>query len=220
MIDMNAIGALAKAAAGEIAILRAPEKNAALRAMADEIVRAKEEILTANACDVDAASEAGMSEPMIDRLMLNSARINAMAKGIRDVADLPDPVGRLLEGGTLDNGLRIERRSVPFGVIGIIYEARPNVTADAAALCFKSGSACILRGGSEAIHSNVAIARAMRRGLSKMNINRDAVLLVRDTDRESAQQMMKLNGYLDLLDRKSTRLNSSHCRISRMPSSA
>ena len=199
MVDMNAIGALAKAAAGEIAILRAPEKNAALRAMADEIICAEDEILTANACDVDAASEAGMPEPMIDRLSLTPARINAMAKGIRDVADLPDPVGRLLEGGTLDNGLRIERRSVPFGVIGIIYEARPNVTADAAALCFKSGSACILRGGSEAIHSNVAIARAMRRGLSKMNINRDAVLLVRDTDRESAQQMMKLNGYLDLL---------------------
>ena len=199
MFDMNAIGALAKAAAGEIAVLRAPEKNAALRAMADEIVRAKEEILTANARDVDTASEARMPEPLIDRLSLNAARISAMAKGMRDVADLPDPVGRMLEGGTLDNGLRIERRSVPFGVIGIIYEARPNVTGDAAALCFKSGSACILRGGSEAIHSNVAIVRAMRRGLSNLNINPDAVQLVRDTSRESAQQMMKMNAYLDLL---------------------
>ena len=199
MFEMKAIGALAKAAAGEVAILRAPEKNAALRAMADEIVRAKEEILTANARDVDAASEAGMAEPMIDRLMLNAARINAMAKGIRDVADLPDPVGRLLDGGTLDNGLRIERRSVPFGVIGIIYEARPNVTGDAAALCFKSGSACILRGGSEAIHSNVAITRAMRRGLSNQGINPDAIQLVRDTSRESAQALMRMNAYLDLL---------------------
>ena len=199
MTDLNVIGARAKAAAVELAALRAPEKNAALRMMADEILRAKEEILSANANDVDAARAKGTPEPLIDRLALNEARLNSMAKGMRDVTELPDPVGRLLGGGTLDNGLRIERRSVPFGVIGIIYEARPNVTGDAAALCFKSGSACILRGGSEAIHSNAAITRAMRRGLSGRNINPDAVQLIEDTDRETAQRLMRLNAYLDLL---------------------
>ena len=199
MMDLNAIGARAKAAAVELAALRAPEKNAALNAMAEEILRSKEEILTANANDVDAARAKGTPEPLIDRLALNEARLNSMAKGMRDVAELPDPVGRLLEGGTLDNGLRIERRSVPFGVIGIIYEARPNVTGDAAALCFKAGSACILRGGSEAIHSNAAITRAMRRGLGRVKLNPDAVQLIEDTSRETAQALMKLNAYLDLL---------------------
>ena len=199
MTDLNVIGARAKAAAVELAALRAPEKNAALRMMADEILRAKEEILSANANDVDAARAKGTPEPLIDRLALNEARLNSMAKGMRDVAELSDPVGRLLGGGTLDNGLRIERRSVPFGVIGIIYEARPNVTGDAAALCFKSGSACILRGGSEAIHSNAAITRAMRRGLGKAKLNPDAVQLIEDTDRETAQRLMRLNAYLDLL---------------------
>ena len=199
MLDLNTIGAKAKAAAAELAALRAPEKNAALRAMADAILQSEEEILSANANDVDAARAKGTPEPLIDRLALNEARLNSMAKGMRDVAELPDPVGRLLGGGTLDNGLRIERRSVPFGVIGIIYEARPNVTGDAAALCFKSGSACILRGGSEAIHSNAAIARAMRRGLGKMQLNPDAVQLIEDTGRETAQALMKLNAYLDLL---------------------
>ena len=199
MVDLNTIGARAKAAAAELAALRTPEKNAALHAMADELLRAKEEILSANLNDVGAARAKGTPEPMIDRLALSEARLNAMAKGMRDVAELPDPVGKLLGGGTLDNGLRIERRSVPFGVIGIIYEARPNVTGDAAALCFKSGSACILRGGSEAIHSNAAITRAMRRGLGKAGLNPDAVQLIEDTDRETVQKFMRLNGYLDLL---------------------
>ena len=199
MFDLNGIGMQAKAAAAELAVLRAPEKNAALRAMADEILRSRDEILESNALDVDSARAMGTPEPMVDRLMLNDARLRAMAKGMRDVADLPDPVGRLLDGGTLDNGLRIERRSVPFGVIGIIYEARPNVTSDAAALCFKSGSACILRGGSDAIHSNVAITRAMRRGLAKADFNPDAVQLIRDTEREAVLELMKLNAYLDLL---------------------
>ena len=199
MTDLVRTGERARAAAGALACLRAPEKNAALRAMADEVIRATEEILNENAADVDLAREKGVAEPMIDRLALTEKRIAAMAKGMRDVAELPDPVGKLISGGTLDNGLRIERRSVPFGVIGIIYEARPNVTGDAAALCFKSGNACILRGGSEAIRSNAAIVRAMRRGLTQAQVNPDSVLLIEDTSRETARELMRMNQYLDLL---------------------
>ena len=199
MFDLNRIGQRAQAASRSLAAMRAPEKNAALNAMADEILRSAEEILAANQQDVAAAREKGTPEPLIDRLALTEKRLAAMAKGMRDVADLADPVGRLLSGGILDNGLRIEKRSVPFGVIGIIYEARPNVTGDAAALCFKSGNACILRGGSEAIHSNTAIVNAMRRGLIRAQVNPDSVLLVEDTSRETATALMRLNRYLDLL---------------------
>ena len=199
MTDLKRTGERAKAAAGALASMRAPEKNRALNAMADEILRGTEEILSANAQDVEAARAGGISEAMVDRLALNEKRVAAMAKGMRDVAELPDPVGRLLTGGTLDNGLRIERRTVPFGVIGIIYEARPNVTGDAAALCFKSGNACILRGGSEALRSNAAIVQAMRRGLTRSGVNPDSVLMVEDASHETAQALMRLNEYLDLL---------------------
>ena len=199
MTDLKRTGERAKAAAGALACMRAPEKNRALNAMADEVLRATEEILSANAQDVETARAGGMSEALVDRLALTEKRIAAMAKGMRDVAELADPVGRLLSGGTLDNGLRIERRTVPFGVIGIIYEARPNVTGDAAALCFKSGNACILRGGSEAVRSNAAIVQAMRRGLTRSGVNPDSVLMVEDTSHETAQALMRLNEYLDLL---------------------
>ncbi len=199
MNQLNEIGARAKKAARSLANLSTTAKNAGLTAMADEILRSAEDILAANAGDVAAARAKGTPEHMIDRLALTGARIEGMAKGIRDVAALPDPVGRLLGGETLANGLRIEKRTVPFGVIGIIYEARPNVTGDAAALCFKAGSACILRGGSEAIHSNMAIANAMRRGLEQAGVNADALILIEDTSRETANALMKLNGYLDLL---------------------
>lgn len=199
MIDLNAIGKRARAASLDLAVLRAPEKNAALNAMADAILHSASDILKANDQDVAAARAKGTPEPMIDRLALTQARIEAMAGGMRAVAELADPVGRILSGGTLDNGLRIERRSVPFGVIGIIYEARPNVTGDAAALCFKSGNACILRGGSEAVRSNAAIVSAMRRGLEELNLNPDSVILIEDTSRETARELMRLNRYLDLL---------------------
>lgn len=199
MIDLNAIGKRARAASLDLAVLRAPEKNAALNAMADAILHSASDILKANDQDVAAARAKGTPEPMIDRLALTQARIEAMAGGMRAVAELADPVGRILSGGKLDNGLRIERRSVPFGVIGIIYEARPNVTGDAAALCFKSGNACILRGGSEAVRSNAAIVSAMRRGLEELNLNPDSVILIEDTSRETARELMRLNRYLDLL---------------------
>ena len=199
MYNLNETGARAKNAARSLANLSTPAKNAALHAMAVEILNCSAEILEANARDVAAARAKGTPEPMLDRLALSQSRIEGMAKGIRDVAALPDPVGRMLSGETLANGLRIEKRTVPFGVIGIIYEARPNVTGDAAALCFKAGSACILRGGSEAIQSNTAITCAMRRGLEKANVDADAVILIEDTSRETANALMKLNAYLDLL---------------------
>lgn len=199
MYNLNETGARAKQAARSLANLSATKKNAALLAMAEEILNSAAEILAANGEDVAAARAKGTPEPLIDRLALSEARISGMAKGIRDVAALPDPVGNLLSGETLANGLRIEKRTVPFGVIGIIYEARPNVTGDAVALCFKAGSACILRGGSEAIRSNTAITCAMRRGLEKAEIDPDAVILIEDTSRETANALMKLNGYLDLL---------------------
>jgi len=199
MLDMKVLGSRAKKASFSIARMRTPEKNAALLRMADAIDADTDLILAANQADVDAARAKGTPEPLIDRLALTAARIKGMTNGIRSVADLADPVGRIITGETLANGMRIERRTVPFGVIAIIYEARPNVTGDAAALCFKSGNACILRGGSEAIRSNTAIANAMRKGLEAVNINPDCIILVEDTARETATQLMKLNGYVDLL---------------------
>ena len=199
MPDMKALGLRAKQASYALARMSMPEKNKALISMADAIDADAELILAANREDVEAARAKGTPEPLIDRLAFTEARIKGMTNGIRSVADLADPVGRIIAGETLANGMRIERRTVPFGVIAIIYEARPNVTGDAAALCFKSGNACILRGGSEAIRSNTAIANAMRKGLENVNINPDCVILVEDTARETATQLMKLNGYVDLL---------------------
>lgn len=199
MPNMEELGMRARHASLQLARMRAPEKNAALLSMADAVDADTEKILKANRADVDAARGKGTSEPMIDRLALTAARIHSMTDGMRAVAKLADPVGRILCGETLANGMRIERRSVPFGVIAMIYEARPNVTGDAAALCFKSGNACILRGGSEAICSNTAIANAMRKGLTAAGVEADCVILVEDTSRESATELMRLNAYVDLL---------------------
>ena len=198
-LDMQAIGARAKDAARVLAAVDAKTKRSALRAMADAVMESAQEIFAANAEDLEAARAGGMSDAMLDRLRLNEARLSGMAEGMRKVADMPDPVGRVLDGNTLANGLRLERRTVPFGVIGVIYEARPNVTGDAAALCFMSGSACILRGGREAIRSNTAIARAIGHGLEKSGMNPDCVILIEDTSRESASALMRMNGYVDLL---------------------
>ena len=198
-LDMQAIGARAKDAARVLAAVDAKTKRGALRAMADAVMVSAHELFAANAEDLVAARAGGMSDAMLDRLRLNEARLSGMADGMRKVADMPDPVGRVLDGNTLANGLRLERRTVPFGVIGVIYEARPNVTGDAAALCFMSGSACILRGGREAIRSNTAIARAIGRGLEKSGMNPDCVILIEDTSRESASALMRMNGYVDLL---------------------
>ena len=188
----------AKAAKRQIAALTTEEKNAALNAMADALIAQETKILEANALDMEAA-KGTVSDVMLDRLKLTSDRIAGMAKGIREVAALPDPVGHLLEEYTRADGLVIQRVSVPMGVIGIIYESRPNVTSDAAALALKAGSVCILRGGKEAFRSANAIVNALRSGLKSLGITENAVNLVQDTSRASATTLMTANGYIDLL---------------------
>ena len=195
---MKAMLEAAKAAKFEIARLSSEQKNAALNAMADALVEKEAEILAANALDLEAA-KGTVSDVMLDRLLLTSARIAGMAQGIREVAALPDPLGHILEEHTRADGLLIQRVSVPMGVIAIIYESRPNVTSDAAALALKSGSACVLRGGKEAFRSANAIVNALRKGLSAQGITENAVNLVQDTSRASATALMTANGYIDLL---------------------
>ena len=188
----------AKAAKFEICKLTTQEKNDALHAMADALLAGETEILAANELDM-AAAKGTVSDVMLDRLKLTSARIAGMAQGIREVAALPDPVGHLLEEYTRADGLNIRRVSVPMGVIGIIYESRPNVTSDAAALALKAGSVCVLRGGKEAFRSANAIVEALRTGLKSLGITEYAVNLVQDTSRASATALMTANGYIDLL---------------------
>ena len=188
----------AKAAKLEISQLSTERKNAALNAMADALLQHAQQILSANALDMEAA-KGQVSDVMLDRLLLTQARIEAMAKGIRDVAALPDPVGHILDSYTRADGLVIRKLSVPMGVVAIIYESRPNVTSDAAALALKSGNVCILRGGKEAFRSANAIVKALRAGLCLVGINENAVNLVQDTSRESATALMTANGYVDVL---------------------
>ena len=188
----------AKAAKMAVCALNTEQKNAALEAMADALLENEAEILAANALDLEKA-KGTVSDVMLDRLLLNSARIAGMAKGIRDVVKLPDPVGLLLDEHTREDGLNIRKISVPMGVIAIIYESRPNVTSDAAALALKSGNVCILRGGKEAFRSANAIVTALKSGLKKSGITENAVNLVQDTSRASATALMTANGYIDLL---------------------
>ena len=188
----------AKAAKTAIARLTSDQKNAALNAMADALLAQKEAILAANVLDLEAA-RGTVSDVMLDRLQLTPARIAGMAQGIREVAALPDPVGMVLEEHTRSDGLLIQKKAVPMGVIAIIYESRPNVTSDAAALALKSGNACILRGGKEAFRSANSIVDALRSGLRSLGITENAVNLVQDTSRASATALMTANGYVDLL---------------------
>ena len=199
MTDLNIIGAAAKDAAFALANASTAQKDAALMAISAALEARAAEILSANREDVEAARAGGMSPSMLDRLSLSEARVKGMAEGVRDVAKLPDPVGRVLSGSTLACGLAMEKIAVPLGVIGIIFEARPNVTSDAAALCLKSGNACILRGGKEAIRSNTAIAKVMRGALREAGLNENCICLVEDTDRATATAMMRLNRYIDCL---------------------
>ncbi|MBQ2933087.1 MAG: glutamate-5-semialdehyde dehydrogenase [Clostridia bacterium] len=188
----------AKVAKQSVALLTTEQKNNALIKMADSLIKSTDKILNANAIDVE-NSRGVISDVMIDRLMLNEARVKAMADGIRDVAKLPDPVGHTLKEHVREDGLKITRVSVPIGVIAIIYESRPNVTSDAAALALKSGNVCVLRGGKEAINSGIAIVAALREGLREAGVCEDAINLVTDTTRESANALMKANGYVDML---------------------
>ena len=195
---MNTMLAAAKAAKTQIASLTTEQKDNALLAMADALLFHQEQILAANALDLEAA-KGTVSNVMLDRLLLTSQRIESMAEGIRQVAQLPDPVGRVLEEYTRPDGLLIRKTSVPMGVIAIIYESRPNVTSDAAALALKSGNVCVLRGGKEAFRSANAITEALRAGLKKCGITENAVNLVQDTSRASAQALMTATGFIDLL---------------------
>ena len=188
----------AKAAKFEVSKLTTEEKNAALTAMAKALTDHQEEILAANAQDM-AAAKGVVSDVMLDRLLLTPQRIAGMAKGILDVVALPDPVGHILDEHTRADGLLIQRISVPMGVIAIIYESRPNVTSDAAALALKAGSVCVLRGGKEAFRSANAIVTALKAGLKSVDITENAVNLVQDITRASANALMTANGYVDLL---------------------
>ena len=190
--------AAARGAKNEVSQLSTWQKNQALLAMAEALEESRESILAANALDLSAA-RGNISEVMLDRLRLTPERIAAMARGIRDVVGLPDPVGVVLEETVRPDGLTIQKVSVPMGVIAIIYESRPNVTSDAAALALKSGNVCILRGGKEAIHSATAIVDALKRGLSQAGITENAINLVQDTSRSSATALMTAQGYVDLL---------------------
>ena len=190
--------AAARAAKNEVGQLPTQRKNEALLAMADALEAEQAAILAANAQDLEAA-QGHIGDVMLDRLRLTPARVAAMAQGIRDVAKLPDPVGRVLEETVRPNGLNIQKVSVPMGVIAIIYESRPNVTSDAAALALKSGNVCILRGGKEAFRSACAITDALRAGLRRAGVTENAVNLVRSTSRDSAAALMTAQGYVDLL---------------------
>ena len=190
--------AAARAAKNEVGQLSTQRKNEALLAMADALEAEQAAILAANTQDLEAA-QGHIGDVMLDRLRLTPARVAAMAQGIRDVAKLPDPVGRVLEETVRPNGLKIQKVSVPMGVIAISYESRPNVTSDAAALALKSGNVCILRGGKEAFRSACAITDALRAGLRRAEVTENAVNLVRSTSRDSAAALMTAQGYVDLL---------------------
>ena len=188
----------AQAAKGEIALASTAQKNELLAAMRRSLLAHEADILAANAQDVQAA-RATIGDVMIDRLTLTHDRIAGMAKGIEDVIALPDPIGNVLRSHSRPNGLLIEKVSVPYGVIGIIYESRPNVTTDAAALCLKAGSVCVLRGGKESIRSNMATVAALKEGAVQAGFSEDVICLVTDTSRESANALMRAVGYVDLL---------------------
>ena len=196
---LEKLGIRAKAAAVNLNQESKEERNAALLAAAQELKRSAAEILAANAEDVARAEKKGVSAPLVDRLRLSEKRIEDIAEGLRQVAALPSPLGETVYSYVKENGLKIEEKRVPFGVIGIIFESRPNVAADAFGLCFKTANAVILRGGSDAISSNTAIVNALRRALKGCNIDENAVQLVEDTSRETVVELMKMKRYLDLL---------------------
>ncbi|MCL1829535.1 MAG: glutamate-5-semialdehyde dehydrogenase [Oscillospiraceae bacterium] len=195
---LTEIGEKARAAARILSLKSTEEKNRALSAAASALEENKDFIKTQNAIDLDAGKKSGLSEALLDRLSLTDERIAGMASGIRAVAELDDPVGRVLSEKVI-NGMRLVKTSVPIGVIAVIYESRPNVTADSAALCLKSGNTVILRGGKEAINSNLAVANVMRAAIEKTGLPADCIMLVPFTGREGAEALMKLNGYVDVL---------------------
>ena len=197
--DFHAVAARAREAATVLALATRATKDAALAAMADRLLADREAVLAANARDVSAAEGAGTGAHLVDRLRLDEDRLAGMAQGLRDVAGLPDPVGEVVRGATLPNGLELRQVRVPFGVVGIIYEARPNVTADAAGICLKSGNAVLLRGSSSALHSNTAVVAALRDGLAEAGLPENAVQLVPGRGHAAARALMRARGLVDVL---------------------
>src|SRR6266513_2994690 len=198
--QMTQLAKQAKTASRELARLTTAEKNECLVAMADALEQNRDDIKKANARDMDTAAKMGLSTAMLDRLRLDDKRVAAMAKGLREVAALPDPVGKILDERVRPNGLKLQKITTPIGVVVMIYESRPNVTADAASLCFKSGNATILRGGKEAIHSNQAIAKAMLAAAKQRlpSFPEHAIQVVTTTDREAIPALLSLTQYIDL----------------------
>ncbi|MFL3020282.1 MAG: glutamate-5-semialdehyde dehydrogenase [Candidatus Poriferisodalaceae bacterium] len=199
MSSMRDLGERAKAASQILATASTEEKNETLRTTADCLVAATQEILDANLTDIERARAANTPETVIDRLRLDTSRVEAMADGLRKLIQLPDPVGMITESWTRPNGLEIQKAQVPLGVVAIIYENRPNVTSDAFGLCLKSGNAAFLRGSSAAIDSNIAIASALREGIAKAGLPEDALVLVTDTSHDTAIEFMQLRGHIDCL---------------------
>lgn len=199
MSYIEELGIAAKKAERAVTGISVQQKNAALKAISDKLLACKELIIKENARDLETAEANGMSQSMLDRLTLTESRIEAMSEGVLQVIALDDPIGEVLGGRDLPNGLHIIKKRVPLGVIGIIFESRPNVTVDAASLCLKSGNVCILRGGSDAIHSNKCLVSLMREALKETGVCEDAIALVVDTSRQVAGEMMKLNQYIDVL---------------------
>lgn len=199
MSDLENIGQKAVAAKYVLQTLSEERREDALKAVAEYFLICKQEILNANAKDMETGKANGMSEGMLDRLLLTDERVDAMAEGIMEVVKLPEPLGEVLEEFERPNGLKMTKIRVPLGVIGIIYESRPNVTADAFALCFKTGNAVILKGGKEAIHSNTAIVDVIGKALNRVGITEDAVQLITDTDRQTTNDFMKMKQYVDVL---------------------
>lgn len=199
MNSLISLGEKAKAASKVLALCSTEQKDNALRAIADALRKNADEIIAANMTDLENGKAAGLTKSLLDRLALNRDRINGMADGVSALISLPDPVGRISDSSDRPNGIKITKISVPFGVIGIIYEARPNVTSDAAAIALKAGSAVILRGGKEAINSNIKTVEIMRAAIQSAGLPADSVQLVTDTNRQSATDLMTLNGYIDVL---------------------
>ncbi|MFL0168463.1 glutamate-5-semialdehyde dehydrogenase [Candidatus Clostridium helianthi] len=199
MSELIIKGQNAKNASYDLGIASTKQKDDALMIMAEELIKAKGDIISANKIDLDAAVLKGTSKAMLDRLALTDERIESMAAGLKDVIKLQDPIGEVISMWQRPNGLQIGQKRVPLGVIGIIYEARPNVTCDAAGLCIKTGNAVILRGGSEAINSNKAIVKALTKGIERSGLPKASVQLVEDTSREVATEMMRLNEFIDVL---------------------
>ncbi len=198
MLSVRELGYNAKVASRVLSVAKA-EKNEALKNIATALVENADYIISANNIDIKNAKENGLSDAMIDRLTLNHERINSIAQGVNEIIAMNDPVGKVLQGNTLSNGLNITKVTVPLGVIGIIFESRPNVTADAAALCLKAGNCVVLRGGKEAINSNKAIVHIMRDAIEKAGLPKDCINLVEDTTRSSSIELMGLTDYLDVL---------------------